>query len=289
MSAKNFDLLSITKRIVLSLPTRFKRDDNFVGNYSPDSIYNEGDIVLLDDKAYESITDNNVSVHPTDDNLSQASWKESSISAATKLFHSIADSFKINLDAIDTLHYDTNFNTAQGDVLDKYASTLFGIGRLGQGIPMFVADEVSGKVISTEHQPPKRIIFRGSSTSERESDDDYRRRVTALLYEYGPDQNSLRQIVLDFTYREPSDMYVKGPRGAFCRQGSNASKRNFYTEGIDQSTGRPHSFYGAGSVPPYTAFIELYKKPDAYTLEQLCLHLDKSKAFGIKLYLKYPL
>lgn len=285
MPIKNFNLLSITKRIMLSLPSRFAKEGNFAGNWLPIVKYSKNDVVLFNGKAYESLVDDNQSNAP---NQSTGYWSESFLSNVVKFFHSLSDAFKINLDGIDVLMRDTNIYGASGDILDQYMTTIYGVGRMGKGIPLFATTEL-GERLNTE--VPEPIIFQGSSADKPEEDYDYRKRTLSVAYKYGPTKNGLRQIVIDFLHREPFGMYSKGRTGAFfsgeTESGTYHSKF-FFEDTINSNTELPYSLYGDGLTDPYTAFIELKYKPEDYILEQLCLHLNNAKAFGIKLYLKYP-
>ena len=270
---------------MLSLPSRFAREDRFAGNWDSLAVYNEGDIVLHNSKAYESIADDNTSNVPGDLSVH---WKQSSVSNIVKFFHSLSDALKINLDGIDRLLNDTNIYGVDGNSLDEYISTIYDVGRMGKGIPLFATTEL-GERLNTE--VPQPIAFQGSPSDEPEDDYNYRKRALSIAYKYNSTKKGLKQIVVDFVYREPTGMYSKGRTGAFCsglKDSSMFHSKYFYENTVNPATKLPYSFYGDGLTDPYTAFIEFDRKPEDYVLEQLCLHLNKTKAFGIKLYLKYP-
>jgi len=226
MTVKNFTLQDITKRIMLSLPSRFIRDEQ-------SNVY--------------------------------------------KFFESIADVFKIDTDKIDELILQTNLETASGAYLDQYISGLAGFGRLNSNYQAMLETEDDFDIIAEDGS---RLYLPDYQTGIQEDDIQYRERFQSVIYDYNSTRVGLRQIVVDFAYEYPTDMYAGSKRGAYYSIETIHAK-NFFN---DPSTGR----YGAGGDVAFIGYIELTRKPSDDVLEILCNHLTAVKAWGIKLYLKYP-
>jgi len=226
MTVKNFTLQDITKRIMLSLPSRFTRDEQ-------SNVY--------------------------------------------KFFESIADVFKIDTDKIDELITQTNLETASGAYLDQYISGLAGFGRLNSNYQAMLETEDDFDIIAEDGT---RLYLPDYQEGVPEDDIQYRERFNSVIYDYNSTRVGLRQIVVDFTYEYPVDMYAGSKRGAYYSIETIHAKNYFN----DPSTGR----YGAGGDVAFIGYIELTRRPNQELIDVLCSHLTAAKALGIKLYLKYP-
>lgn len=226
MAVKNFTLQDITKRIMLSLPSRFTREEQ-------SNVY--------------------------------------------KFFESIADVFQINTNKIDELITQTNLETASGAYLDQYISGLAGFGRLNSTYQAMLETEDDFDIIDEDGS---RLYLPDYQEGVTEDDDQYRDRYQDVLYNYNSTKQGLRRIVIDFAYEDPSDMYTGAKRGAYYSIETLHAKNYFN----DPSTGR----YGAGGDVAFIGYIELTRRPQEELIDILCKHLTDAKAWGIKLYLKYP-
>jgi hypothetical protein len=161
MPIKNFTLQDITKRIMLSLPSRFTREEQ-------SNVY--------------------------------------------KFFESIADVFKIDADKIDELILQTNLETASGTYLDQYISGLAGFGRLNASYQSMLETEDDFNIIAEDGS---RLYLPDYQEGVQEDDDQYRDRFQSVIYEYNSTKRALEQIVVDFAYEYPIDMYAGVQRGAY--------------------------------------------------------------------------
>jgi len=161
MPIKNFTLQDITKRIMLSLPSRFTRDEQ-------SNVY--------------------------------------------KLFESIADVFKIDTDKIDELILQTNLETASGAYLDQYISGLAGFGRLNSSFQAMLETEDDFDIIAEDGS---RLYLPDYQEGVPEDDDQYRDRFQSVIYEYNSTKSGLQQIVIDFAFEDPLDMYAGVQRGSY--------------------------------------------------------------------------
>lgn len=226
MGVKNFSLSDITKRIMLTLPSRFSREDS-------SNVY--------------------------------------------KFFETISDTFKLNLDKIDEVITQSNLDTASGEYLDQYISGLAGFGRLKSNYQGNLGTEDSFEIITEDGDS---LYLPEIYLNETESDQEYRERYLDILYTYNPTKSGLTQIVIDFAYVNPSDMYASARRGSYT-SGQTQHSKYFFTDS-------KFSYYGSGSASPYVGFIELSQRPNDYVIDLLCDHISKAKGFGIKIFLKYP-
>lgn len=195
-----------------------------------------------------------------------------------KFFESLADSFQIDADKIDELIAQTNLSSASGEYLDQYIQGLIGIGRLKNSVQDVLATEEDVE-ISTEED--EFFLMPWLGLNRKESDPAYKDRGDYILYKYNPTSAGLRQIVIDFSFQEPINMYTGSRRGAFYSNEISHSKYFFNDPA--------QSYYGAYDMQAFTGFIELKKRPDDELIEQLCNHIQNAKAFGIQIYIKYPL
>lgn len=227
MGVKNFNLQDITSRIILSLPSRFSREEET-------NVY--------------------------------------------KFFETLADTFKINTDKIDELITQTNLDTASGSYLDQYISGLAGFGRLNSTFQSILQTEDEFDIVLEQEEGY--LYLPDFSSGAVETDGEYRDRYKSVLYTYNSTRTGLRQIIIDFFYEDPTDMYAGSKRGAYS---SNITQhaRYYHNDSI-------YSKYGAGGNTAFIGYIELTRKPDEGIIDILCNHLAAAKACGIKLYLKYP-
>jgi hypothetical protein len=227
MAVKNFTLQDITKRIMLSLPSRFTREEQ-------SNVY--------------------------------------------KFFESIADVFQINTNKIDELITQTNLETASGAYLDQYISGLAGFGRLNSTYQAMLETEDNFDVIAED---TSLIYLPDYQEGVIEDDGQYRDRYQSTLYRYNSTRSGLTQIIVDFAFEYPIEMYAGTKRGAYYSN-QELHAKSFFNDSI---TGK----YGAGSDTAFIGYIELSRKPNQELIEILCGQLAAAKAWGIKLYLKYPL
>jgi hypothetical protein len=226
MGVKNYTLSDITKRIMLTLPARFTREEQ-------SNVY--------------------------------------------KFFDSIADVFKLDTDKIDELITQTNLETASGAYLDQYISGLAGFGRLNSSFQSILETEDEFDIIDEDGS---RLYLPDYNEGLEEDDNQYRDRYNSVLFDYNSTRQGLRQVIVDFTYEYPVDMYAGAKRGAYYSIETLHAKNYFN----DPSTGR----YGAGGDVAFIGYIELTRRPQEELIDILCKHLTDAKAWGIKLYLKYP-
>lgn len=195
-----------------------------------------------------------------------------------KFFESLADSFQIDADKIDELIAQTNLSSASGEYLDQYIQGLIGIGRLKNSVQDVLATEED---IEISNEDDDLFLMPWLGLNRKESDPAYKDRGDYILYKYNPTGTGLRQIVIDFSFQEPVNMYTGSRRGAFYSSETSHSKY-FFNDPVQ-------SYYGAYDIQAFTGFIELKKRPDDELIEQLCNHIQNAKAFGIQIYIKYPL
>jgi hypothetical protein len=195
-----------------------------------------------------------------------------------KFFESMADSFYIDTEKIDELIAQTNISSASGDYLDEYIQGLAGFGRLKSSVQdvldtedyQDITDEENVVILTPEYQH-----------GVKESDPAYKDRFINVLYNYNSTKDGIKNIVIDFAFQEPKEMNTGVKRGAFYSAPTSHSK-NFYND-------PGYSHYGSFDIAAFTGFIELSQKPDDDLLEQLCIHIQNAKAYGIQIYVKYPL
>lgn len=194
-----------------------------------------------------------------------------------KFFESMADSFKIDADKIDELIAQTNLLSASGDYLDDYIQGLAGFGRLKSSV-QDVLDTENFIDITTEDDIL--VLTPGHQENVRESDAAYRDRFLNIIYNYNSTKNGIKNIVIDFVFQEPISMQAGVKRGAFYSSPESHSKY-FYNDPL-------YSFYGSFDAAAFTGYIELSERPDEELLEQLCIHVQNAKAYGIEIVIKYP-
>ena len=195
-----------------------------------------------------------------------------------KFFESMADSFYINAEKIDELIAQTNLSSASGDYLDDYVQGLAGIGRLKSSV-QDVLDTEDNQDITNEDNIV--MLTPGFQQGIKESDPAYKDRFLNVLYTYNSTKSGIKNIIIDFAFQEPKEMSTGVKRGAFYSSTTSHSKY-FYNDPT-------YSHYGSYDIAAFTGFIELSQKPDDDLLEQLCIHIQNAKAFGIQIYIKYPL
>lgn len=226
MAIKNFTLSDVTRRIMLTLPARFTRDEQ-------SSVY--------------------------------------------KFFESISEVFKIDTDKIDELITQTNLETASGAYLDQYISGLAGFGRLNSTYQAMLETEDDFDIIDEDGS---RLYLPDYQEGVPEDDNQYRDRYQDVLYNYNSTKQGLRQVVIDFAYEDPTDMYAGTKRGAYYSI-ETLHARHYFNDAL---TGT----YGTGGDVAFVGYIELTRRPNEELIDILCKHLTDAKAWGIKLYLKYP-
>jgi hypothetical protein len=227
MPIKQFSLSDITSRIMLTLPSRFTKEEGT-------NIY--------------------------------------------KFFETIADSFSIDTAKLDELILQTNIDSASGDYLDQYINGLAGFGRLRGRYQDSLSTEDEFEIIAEDGDLVYLPTF---SSGEVETDQEYRDRYNDVLYTYNCSKDGIRQIIIDFTYMYPTDMYSGSKRGAHYSGTQSHAKRFFSDPTLSK--------YGAGGSVAYVGYIELAQRPDERIINILCDHVEQAKGYGIKLYIKYPL
>lgn len=195
-----------------------------------------------------------------------------------KFFETIAEAFSIDTNKIDELITQTNLDTASGDYLDEYISGLAGFGRLNFRFQDGLSTEDEFEIISEDGD---NLYLPTFSSGEIETDQEYKDRYTDVIYRYNCSKEGIRQIVIDFAYMYPSDMYVGSRRGAFASSELKHAK-NFFSDSFN-------SIYGNGEPTSFRGYIEFLEKPPAEIIQVLCDHIEAAKAYGVKIYLKYPL
>ena len=195
-----------------------------------------------------------------------------------KFFETIAESFSIDTDKIDELITQTNLNTASGEYLDRYISGLAGFGRLNMRYQDGLSTEDEFEIIAEDGD---NLYLPTLSSGEIETDQEYRDRYTDVLYTYNCSKSGIRQIIIDFAYMYPSDMYAGSRRGSYISTKDIHAKQFF----SDPSK----SIYGNGATTAFIGYIELLQRPQSEIIEILCSHIERAKGYGIKLYIKYPI
>lgn len=195
-----------------------------------------------------------------------------------KFFETLSHSFQIDADKIDELIAQTNLTTATGAYLDQYIQGLAGFGRLKNTIQDTLETETDIEIISEDDVE---ILTPGYQAGVVETDTAYRDRYLNVLYTYNSTKSGIASIIVDFAFQQPKEMYSGSRRGAFYSSTSSHSKYFFNDPA--------YSHYGSGDPGYFTGYIELTQKPDNELIDQLCLHVQNAKAYGIQLYIKYPL
>ena len=195
-----------------------------------------------------------------------------------KFFETLSHSFQIDTDKIDELIAQTNLTTATGAYLDEYIQGLVGFGRLKNSIQDTLETESDIEIISEDDVE---ILTPGYQSGVIETDTAYRDRYLNVLYTYNSTKSGISSVIVDFAFQTPKEMYSGSRRGAFYSSPSSHSKYFFN----DPS----YSHYGSGDPGYFTGYIELTQRPDEELIEQLCTHVQNAKAYGIQLYIKYPL
>lgn len=165
-----------------------------------------------------------------------------------KFFEAIANGFQITSDKIDELAMQTNLVTATGVYVDNYINGLADMGRYASGVVYLDANE---------------------------TDQQYKDRFNNTIYVHNSTKPGLQQIFIDFFESTPRYMYTGTRNGAF------ADAEYFYDTGIE-------ALWGADSYQPYTGYIELYRKPNDWILDQLLVALRKAQGYGVDLFIVYP-
>jgi hypothetical protein len=195
-----------------------------------------------------------------------------------KFFESLSDSFKIDTDKIDELIAQTNLSSASGDYLDQYISGLIGVGRLKDSVQDVLATE---EAIEISDEEDDLFLMPGYQAGAKESDPAYKDRYNSILYRYNSTMEGIKQIVVDFLFEEPEEIYAGSKRGVFYSSETAHSKFFFNDVG--------RSYYGSANTEAFVGFIQLKERPDEALIEQLCIHIENAKAYGIKVCIKYPL
>jgi hypothetical protein len=108
-----------------------------------------------------------------------------------------------------------------------------------------------------------------------EADQQFKDRYKSTIYKHNSTKPGLQQIFIDFFESTPKYMYTGTRDGAYADAGY------FYDSGVE-------ALWGADSYLPYTGYIELYRKPNDWVLNQLLVALRKASGFGIDLFIIYP-
>lgn len=195
-----------------------------------------------------------------------------------KFFETLSHSFQIDADKIDELIAQTNLTTATGSYLDQYIQGLAGFGRLKNSIQDTLETESDIEILSEDDVE---ILTPGYQSGVPETDTAYRDRYLNVLYTYDSTKTGLRSVIIDFAFQDPKEMYSGSRRGGFYSSTSSHSKY-FFNDPV-------YSHYGSGDPGYFTGYIELAVRPDEELIDQLCLHVENAKAYGIQLYIKYPL
>jgi hypothetical protein len=165
-----------------------------------------------------------------------------------KFFEAIANGFQLTSNKIDELAMQTNLVTATGVYVDDYINGLAAMGRYTSG-----------------------IVYPDSN----EADQQYKDRYKSTIYKHNSTKTGLQQIFIDFFESTPRYMYTGARNGAFGDAGY------FYDSGN-------LALWGADTYKPYTGYIELYRKPNEWVIEQLLVSLRKAQGFGIDLFIVFP-
>lgn len=165
-----------------------------------------------------------------------------------KFYEALAAGFQIVSDKIYELSFQTNLSTASGAYVDSYIGGIANMGRYASGVVYLDGDE---------------------------TDQQFKDRFKQTVYVYNSTKPGLQQIFIDFFESLPRYMYTGTRNGAF------ANAEYFYDTGNE-------AIWGANSFLPYTGYIELYRKPNDWQLDQLLITLRKASGFGIDLFIVYP-
>lgn len=226
MGTKNFSLSELTERIILSLPSRFTKEEST-------NVY--------------------------------------------KFFQTLAHSFSINSDKIDELIIQTGVDTASGEYLDQYITGLAGFGRLNGRYQDGLSTEDEFEIVTEDSD---NLYLPTFSSGEIETDQEYRDRYKDIAYTYNSSKDGIRQIVIDFAYMYPTDMYSGSRRGVYVSTTTQHTKKFFSDPGRSQ--------YGNGGNTAFVGYIELIQRPQEEVIDVLCEHIERAKGYGIQLYVKYP-
>lgn len=106
-----------------------------------------------------------------------------------------------------------------------------------------------------------------------ETDDDFRQRYYRNVFVYNSTRNGMKEITYDVMGFYPVALVDKDRGGSF-----NAL---YYYNDLEGG-----SHYGGG-VDPYVGYIILESAPSETQLDELCALINKHKALGVKIYIKY--
>jgi hypothetical protein len=106
-----------------------------------------------------------------------------------------------------------------------------------------------------------------------ESDDDYRDRFYRNVWVYNNTKNGMREITFDVMGHYPVALVDKS-RGGFYDS-------LYYYNDLEGG-----SHYNGGTEP-YVGYIILESRPSSAQLDELCTLINKYKALGVKIYIKY--
>lgn len=107
-------------------------------------------------------------------------------------------------------------------------------------------------------------------------DDTYKDRYQQILYSHNSSEDGIRQILIDILGGPPLLMYSGRKNGAFYNSGY------FWNDDVGLTV------YGSQSGSAFIGIIELSRKPDEQIIDELCILIDKAKAKGVVIYLKWP-
>lgn len=108
------------------------------------------------------------------------------------------------------------------------------------------------------------------------SDEEYKDIYDRILYTHNSTSGGIAESFKTVTGNYPLLMYEASRRGAYYDS-------NFYWDDDFALT-----VYGSDSASAFVGIIELSRKPDDNLIDELCTLLDKAKAAGVLIYLKWP-
>ena len=108
------------------------------------------------------------------------------------------------------------------------------------------------------------------------TDDEYKERYGQILYEHNSTEAGMSKVIENVLGHPPLLMYAARRKGAFYNAGY------FWDDDVGLTV------YGSQSGSAFIGIIELSRKPDDQLIDELCILLDKAKAAGVVVYLKWP-
>jgi hypothetical protein len=108
------------------------------------------------------------------------------------------------------------------------------------------------------------------------SDEEYKDRYSQILFEHNSTRDGMSAVVESVLGNPPLLMYESTRRGAYY------NARYYWNDDVGLTV------YGSESATAFIGIIELSRRPDEDLLDELIVLLQKAKASGILIYLKWP-